>query len=109
MDVALNTFGSSFDTVLVAYRSTENGLTQVACSDDSSSPQSAVSFAAAGDTAYYFMVAGYVGAIGSIQLSYNFHLTNDAFTKAIPIKPGFTDEFKQRHRQPAIERAPRLQ
>ncbi len=34
-DVTLDTFGSNFDTVLVDYASTENGLVQDACSDDS--------------------------------------------------------------------------
>ncbi len=58
-----------------------------------SSPQSAIAFTAAANTAYYIMIAGYVGATGTIQLNYSFHLANDAFSRATNIKPGFTSVF----------------
>jgi hypothetical protein len=94
MSVSLNTSGSSFDTVLAVYRSTENGLVQVACSDDvSGGLTSALSFKGAATTAYYIQIGGYLGANGNISFSYVFKLTNDAFGNAQSIKPGFTAEF----------------
>jgi len=75
-DVAINTCGSGFDTVL--YVRTGNcsgpGVTQVACNDNasgcSSSVNSAVSFTATAGTTYYVVVDGTDGIFsGSYSLS----------------------------------------
>jgi hypothetical protein len=54
------TFGSDYDTVIVAYTGTRGALTRVACNDDTGGDlQSRVSFDAEGGTTYYFMVSSY--------------------------------------------------
>jgi hypothetical protein len=93
MVVNLDTFGSDFDTVLAAYRSTANGLVEVACSDDSNGATSKIKFTAAEATSYYIQVGGFSALSGSIQFSYDFRLVNDPFAKARTISPGFNDSF----------------
>ncbi len=70
MVVTMDTSGSAFDTVLAAYRSTANGLVQVACSDDNNGATSKIRFTAAEGTSYYIQVGGYSAASGSLQLNY---------------------------------------
>jgi hypothetical protein len=71
--VALNTFGSNFDTLLGVYTgSAVNGLTQVAVNDDANGTlQSQVSFNATAGTTYRIDVDGYYGASGNIALGLN--------------------------------------
>lgn len=93
MVVNMNTLGSDFDTVLAAYRSTPDGLVQVACSDDAVGTTSKIKFTAAGDTSYYIQIGGFSALSGSIQFGYGFRLANDLFAKAKVISPGFSDTF----------------
>jgi len=68
--VVIDTFGSSFDTVLAVYTGTSlASLTQIAANDDSGSLQSSVSFTAAPATTYFIAVDGFFGASGSVQLN----------------------------------------
>jgi hypothetical protein len=72
--MSVDTFGSSFDTVLSAYTGTEGSLTQVACNDDSSGfLQSQVTFDITSGTTYHIMVAGCCrsedGASGDLVVS----------------------------------------
>lgn len=73
--VAIDTFGSSFHTLLAVYTGTQvSALTQVVDAGINVSPtpgQSRVSFRASAGTTYYLAVDGYRGATGSIVL----HLT----------------------------------
>lgn len=93
MVVNMNTLGSDFDTVLAAYRSTPDGLVEVACSDDNNGATSKIKFTAAGDTPYYIQIGGFSALAGSIQFAYSFKLVNDPFGKARVISPGFSDTF----------------
>ena len=68
--VALDTCGSSFDTMLAVYTGTAVGaLTTVAGNDDGTCGlQSSLSFAATAGTSYRLAVDGYAGAAGSVTL-----------------------------------------
>ena len=68
--VALDTCGSSFDTMLAVYTGTAVGaLSAVASNDDGSCGyQSSLSFAATAGTIYRLAVDGYGGATGSVTL-----------------------------------------
>jgi hypothetical protein len=69
--LVLDTFGSSFDTILAVWTgSTLSGLTQVACNDDSSGLQSRVQFPAAAGTTYRIQLGGFNGAGGNFQLNF---------------------------------------
>ncbi len=86
--------GTTFDTVLAAYKSTSNGLAQVACNDDTAGTlQSAISFTAAAQAVYYIQISGHLGASGNIQFNHSLIAVNDAFAKAQTIRPGFNAFF----------------
>jgi hypothetical protein len=70
--VTIDTFGSSFDTVLSVYTgSTVGALTAVAWDDDSGAGlQSQVTFAAAAATTYRIVVDGYAANTGDITLNW---------------------------------------
>ncbi|NLB54588.1 MAG: hypothetical protein GX811_02265 [Lentisphaerae bacterium] len=71
--VTINTFGSSFDTLLAVYTGTSVGsLTAIASNDDSDSLQSQVQFSAVAGTTYRIAVDGWNGASGSITLRVTF-------------------------------------
>ena len=69
--VAINTFGSNFDTTLAIYQGTElSTLTLVSSSDDApGSLQSEARFTAQAGQIYYLQVDGYGGATGSVSLN----------------------------------------
>jgi hypothetical protein len=70
----IDTFGSSFDTVLGVYTgSAVNGLAAVGCNDDSGGVQSSVTFSATAGTVYRVQVNGYLGVVGNITL----HVTDN--------------------------------
>jgi len=70
IQVAINTSGSSFDTVLAVYTgSAVNALTVIASNDDAAGTTSALTFIAQPGTTYRIAVAGYETARGSIQLA----------------------------------------
>ena len=68
-NVVVDTFGSSFDTLLAAYTGTTvDGLHRLASNDDASGLQSRVRFPATAGTEYRIAVDGYYAAQGSITL-----------------------------------------
>jgi len=68
--LTIDTFGSSYDTVLAVYTGAGLGnLNLVAANDDTESLQSQVSFVAAPATTYFIAVDGFAGASGSVQLN----------------------------------------
>jgi hypothetical protein len=76
----IDTFGSTFDTVLGVYTGAAvNGLTPVTCNDDSGGLQSSVTLNATAGTVYRIQVNGYNGASGNIAL----HVTDNR-PKLIP-------------------------
>ncbi|HZQ82477.1 MAG TPA: VCBS repeat-containing protein [Gaiellaceae bacterium] len=86
---SIDTFGSTFDTLLGVYTgSSVSHLTAVATDDDANgTTQSQVSFAAKAGTTYMVVVDGYSGASGSVQLDWNESVApsapaNDAFANA---------------------------
>ena len=71
--LTVNTFGSSYDTILAAFTGSCGALTPVAgaCNDDASGVQSRISFAASAGTTYSFLVTSYGTSGGNLvfQLS----------------------------------------
>ena len=66
----MDTFGSSFDTVLAVYTGASlSTLLEIASNDDAGSLQSSVSFTATQGTTYFIAVDGFAGASGSVQLN----------------------------------------
>jgi hypothetical protein len=90
MTVNLDTFSSTYDTVLAVYTGTRGALTEEVCNDDSDSLQSFVSLSAVGGVTYHIMLASYGGGPGG---SLTFHAIapppNDNLADAaiIPGKP----------------------
>ena len=80
----IDTFGSSFNTVLAVYTGADlNTLVPLVSNDDSGGSQSEVTFATIAGVTYYIAVDGVAGASGDIQL----HLSTtvaatDAFASA---------------------------
>jgi hypothetical protein len=69
--VTVDTFGSSFDTVVSVYTGAAvNSLARAACNDDAQGTQSRVSFAAAPSTTYRVQVGGFNGAVGSLVVNF---------------------------------------
>jgi hypothetical protein len=84
---------TTVDTVLAVYKSTDNGLVQVACDDDGNGGLfSALTFTAAAGVSYYIQIGGYGGQTGQFSFDYSFNLANDAFASATSIKPGFVQD-----------------
>ena len=91
--VEINTFGSSFDTLLGVYTgSAVDQLTLVAESDDANSPQSQVLFNAVAGTTYRIAVDGFPGSLfgdeGDILLHVGMTPANDSFAGAIAVSGG---------------------
>ncbi len=76
-----DTLTSPYDTILTAATGTPGNLTAVACNDNAAAgiAESQISFAATGNTAYFFMVSSVLGDGGTT----NFHLTFSATTGPI--------------------------
>jgi hypothetical protein len=55
-EIAVDTFGSDYDTVLSAWTGPRGALTQVACNDDSDSLQSRIAFTAEAGVTYHLLV-----------------------------------------------------
>jgi hypothetical protein len=92
----IDTFGSSFDTLLAAYTgSSVGGLTQVAANDDGrGGPQSQMTFNALPGTTYHIVVDGYNAATnpanrGDITLNWNIWQPNDNFSSAANISGSY--------------------
>ena len=68
--VTANTFGSSYDTILVAYLGSCGRLIALpnACNDDTNGRQSRVSFEATAGTTYYLVITAYSNNGGSLAL-----------------------------------------
>ncbi|MCL4826883.1 MAG: serine protease [Caldilinea sp.] len=64
--VQVNTFGSSYDTVLAAFTGERGALTRLACNDDFQGFQSIVAFNTTAGMTYYIEVASF--ALGSIGI-----------------------------------------
>jgi len=90
MVVNLDTFESTYDTVLAVYTGTRGALTEEACNDNSDGTQSFVSLSAMGGVTYHIMVASDGGEPAG---NLTFHATapppNDNLDDAviIPAKP----------------------
>lgn len=84
-----STAGSNFDTVMGVYTGASvNGLSLVGGSDDATGVfTSTILFQAAAGTTYHFLVDGYLGDQGDIQLNLELDtsLSNDNFANRIPI------------------------
>lgn len=69
----VNTFGSTYDTILAAYAGTCDALSQIACNDDDTGrSQSRVMLQAQAGATYYFLVTAYRNDGGRLL----FQLTN---------------------------------
>jgi Ca2+-binding RTX toxin-like protein len=81
--MTIDTFGSTFDTVLAVYTGTAvDDLAPVASNDDTDSLQSRVTFAATAGTTYRIAVAGFNGHSGRIRLNWTLPPANDDFADA---------------------------
>src|SRR5439155_1348443 len=86
--VTIDTFGSSFDTLLAAYTGTAlTSLAVVASNDDAAGRlQSQISFTAVSGTTYSIAVDGYGGASGAVTLTWKLasagSTSNDMFSSA---------------------------
>lgn len=89
--VSVDTFGSSYDTVLSAYTGSRGSLSQVpgACNDDTEGTQSRIVFSGTAGTTYHFLVAfccgtGQSGGGGNLTLSASLATppANDNFANA---------------------------
>ena len=73
--VTVNTFGSSYDTILAAYTGTCGGFSLLpgGCNDDSSGAlQSRVSFQATAGVTYYIMATAYTNNSGTLTFSLSY-------------------------------------
>ena len=69
VNLSIDTFGSSYDTVLGVWTGSEGSLSSVACNDDyNGTLQSQVQFSASGGTTYYIEAASYSSGGGSLTL-----------------------------------------
>ena len=87
--LVVDTFGSSFDTVLAVYTGTCGSLAFVACNDNSdSNPASRVSIPVSSGTTYYVLAGGLNGQTGNLVFHLAFSasaLANDQCGGAIAI------------------------
>lgn len=97
--VSFNTVGSSFDTVIAAYRLNTTpvifgNMTAITSNNDINQGlgilTSRITFATVAGQTYLIAVDGNAGATGSIQLTWNAPPPNDNFASAINLGSGFT-------------------
>lgn len=90
--VVVDTFGSGFDTRLLAYDGDCMMLNEIACNDDSGGLQSEVSFMGVAGTTYYIRAAGFNAGTGMGQVNAVFldTLANDDCSGAISVGLGTT-------------------
>ncbi|MFZ9864001.1 MAG: S8 family serine peptidase [Ilumatobacteraceae bacterium] len=86
--LTVDTFGSSFDTVLTAYSGTTlAGLSRITFNDDfSSTLQSSINFDVINGTSYYLRVASYGSSRGSVTMNWSLLST-------CPFTPVISDNF----------------
>ena len=85
VNLTIDTFGSSYDTVLGVWTGSEGSLSSVACDDDyNGTLQSQVQFSASGGTTYYIEAASYSSGGGSLTLDVYAATTPGAFNKSSP-------------------------
>ena len=86
----INTFGSSFDTVLAVYTgSTVDGLTEVASNDNvDRNGNSQTVFDAIGGTTYYIAIDGVAESTGDFVLNLGTAVPNDAFSNSTAFSGG---------------------
>lgn len=74
--LSVNTFGSTYDTVLAVWSGTRGALQSEGCNDDTgAATQSELEVTLAADTTYYIEVAGYSStAFGTLNLSASFEI-----------------------------------
>jgi hypothetical protein len=86
-DAVISTFGSSFDTILAAYRgSVLSALTQIASNDDAvgNVRWSRATFRVTNGVPHFIAVDGFNGAFGGVALNIN-PAGNDRFTNCVQI------------------------
>jgi hypothetical protein len=84
--VSIDTFGSSFDTVLAVYTGNAvNALSPIASNDQFNGNQSKVTFNAVAGTTYRIVVDGFFGSSGTINLALGPVPTNDNFAARAPL------------------------
>lgn len=84
--MTVDTFGSSFDTLLAVYTGTAvNALTAVAQNNNFNGSQSLVSLPATAGTVYYIAVDGWNAAEGAITLTWRIAPPNDRFSAPTPL------------------------
>lgn len=67
--VIVDTFGSTFDTVLAAYVEDDGNLVNLACNDDTNSLQSQIHFLTTPGTTVYIQAGGFFGDMGDLELN----------------------------------------
>ncbi|GEM_PF-2291120 len=73
-DIAVDTFGANYDTVLSVWIGATHPLTELACNDDSNGQLSFLYLSVSAGTTYYIKIANYTGttdATGSLTLNVN--------------------------------------
>ncbi len=79
--MSIDTFGSSFDTLLAVYTGNSVGsLIVIASNDDSGGGQSQVAFTVVSGTTYRIAVDGYNGVTGNITVNWSLASTNYTLT-----------------------------
>jgi Matrixin len=76
--LTVDTFGSSYDTILTAFVASGGRLSAVTCNDDTSSMQSRVFFQTSSGTTYYVMVTAYGNNGGNLVVHANFQSSGAA-------------------------------
>jgi hypothetical protein len=92
----VDTCGSGFDTVLMAFDGVCGTLNPLACNDDTCGLQSSISFPVAFGTTYYIRVGGYNLQSGSFGLNISCApstVVNDDCALAIPVIDGSNGPF----------------
>jgi hypothetical protein len=85
-EVALDTFGSDYDTTLSAWTGERGSLEQVACNDDTQDLQSLILFTAEAGVTYYLMVATFFDSPGG-QLVLNGRVAPPPLELEITVDP----------------------
>ncbi|MBN2305106.1 MAG: hypothetical protein JXQ72_11545, partial [Anaerolineae bacterium] len=67
--LAINTFGSSYDTVLAIWTGNRGALRMIGCNDDSSSLQSRVQIGTLAGETYYVEIVGYNSSVNTLVLN----------------------------------------
>jgi len=83
--LVVDTFGSSYDTVLAVWTGSPGSLVSVACSDETpGSSQSQVSVSVLSGVSYYIEVASYFSGGGTLYLNANAYSSTTFYSSAAP-------------------------